>query len=637
MLEDAAVAPRRSAPVRQSDNAFVGGTFSVGETPTGIARPNKHDSNEQFTDGYGEGDVGTKGTFGGDFFSSLGSERRRKEDPKKIKVNPDQPKMSSRELNTGIYAEDGTRLPSSVEAIARQPASNSNTADGTRPPVPGSSGSSWRMMKLRRTYEAAEEENRPVQEVGIERFGSLELFEAAQEERRFLDGRSSGQGHGGLAGRQHDRGARSFENSRSGTPASATGTDDGLDEFGREKRREGTPQARYVFQEVPSANSSRPPSRSGSFRRPGSNPDEGGPSSRAQTPTQQRREQQASKPSTPIPSVFTPPIPSALASTRKPSQLQMSTTASDAVEASQRNEQLLSKPPMSPTSLNRLQAKILRARLMGGDSAELKAMEEEYERESARARQGDAGQGYFDRHDVGTSTGQQTDNTEVRVLPTLDGYGRLYDIGRGEDKEEDQTKLGPGNKRKRKEKLFETRDKETGELLRYNADDDQITLEEMVRQERFGGGARDQTSMDAEMAARITTDAKFEDDLDYMDDSAERLARKKIRTESQKKMFAINDYAKTKKALDSCQFCYQDTETTTVPPQAAMVALGTRTYLALPLFEPLVEGHTLIVPLQHHLSMLEADDDTWDEVRVSFGGGGDGEECFCESAIAPFT
>jgi diadenosine tetraphosphate (Ap4A) HIT family hydrolase len=44
--------------------------------------------------------------------------------------------------------------------------------------------------------------------------------------------------------------------------------------------------------------------------------------------------------------------------------------------------------------------------------------------------------------------------------------------------------------------------------------------------------------------------------------------------------------------------------------------MGHRTYLACTQTEELVDGHCLIVPLQHHLSMLEMDDDEWDEVRV---------------------
>jgi hypothetical protein len=47
-----------------------------------------------------------------------------------------------------------------------------------------------------------------------------------------------------------------------------------------------------------------------------------------------------------------------------------------------------------------------------------------------------------------------------------------------------------------------------------------------------------------------------------------------------------------------------------------MVALGTRVYLSCNTTESLVDGHCIIVPIQHHLNMLEGDDDVWDEVRV---------------------
>jgi hypothetical protein len=55
----------------------------------------------------------------------------------------------------------------------------------------------------------------------------------------------------------------------------------------------------------------------------------------------------------------------------------------------------------------------------------------------------------------------------------------------------------------------ETRDK-TGEVIRINADDDDLSLGELVRQERFGAGANDQKSMDAALANAIATDAKYE-------------------------------------------------------------------------------------------------------------------------------
>lgn len=48
-----------------------------------------------------------------------------------------------------------------------------------------------------------------------------------------------------------------------------------------------------------------------------------------------------------------------------------------------------------------------------------------------------------------------------------------------------------------------------------------------------------------------------------------------------------------------------------------MVALGTRAYLGLVENEELVPGHCRIVPIQHHFSSLDADDETWDEIKVS--------------------
>ncbi len=45
--------------------------------------------------------------------------------------------------------------------------------------------------------------------------------------------------------------------------------------------------------------------------------------------------------------------------------------------------------------------------------------------------------------------------------------------------------------------------------------------------------------------------------------------------------------------------------------------MGTKAYLSCTLYEELVDGHCLIVPIQHHLTMLEADDDVWDEVKVT--------------------
>jgi tRNA U34 2-thiouridine synthase MnmA/TrmU len=80
----------------------------------------------------------------------------------------------------------------------------------------------------------------------------------------------------------------------------------------------------------------------------------------------------------------------------------------------------------------------------------------------------------------------------------------------------------------------------------------------MLRQERFGAGMADQKETDSELARAIMSDGKFQvrgvcmhfrfsakdnctqNDLEYMDDNAEKLGRKKMRTDAMKRQFAIN-------------------------------------------------------------------------------------------------
>ncbi|KAH7890545.1 CwfJ C-terminus 1-domain-containing protein-like protein [Phlebopus sp. FC_14] len=475
---------------------------------------------ESLTEGYGEPAASGRTLGGGvDFFSSLGTERQRK--PRPDKPDADKPKVSSRELNVDLL--EGRQ----VDHDAPPPPPKSIT--------PGGPGSSWRMMRLRRVYETAEEEKRSIEEVALERFGTLQAFEEAKEERRILD----------------EREGRRQRPSR---------------EKGKNREPAGDKQ-RFMFTDIGGSGVS---SRS-SFRRPGTADDStpSTPSPTTNPPANRRLDSlrsasQAASPlahsHTPIPSVMTPPV--AAVSTRR---------------------------AMSPSSLNKLQARVLRARLMNDPSAE--ELEREYQEELRKAH---------------GEPGEPVVRTKVEVLPTLDVRGRLYDVGHGKD---DAAPL-PGN-RKKKEK-FETRDPKTGEIVRYNADDDTMTLGEMLRQERFGAGLADQKNLDAQFAKAIVGDGKFENDLEYMDDNAERLGRQKMRSDALKRQFAIHDYKRTQKALASCQFCYGEDDS---PPKAPVIAMGTRVYLSCTLNEELLEGHCLIVPIQHHLTMLEADDDVWDEVR----------------------
>ncbi|KAJ7288487.1 CwfJ C-terminus 1-domain-containing protein-like protein [Mycena rebaudengoi] len=489
-------------------------------TPPRMQLPSGDDS---LTEDYGESSQGQRTLGGGvDFFSSLGTDIKKK--PRSNRPDPDKPIVNSKELNIDI--KEGKNIDQSAPPPP------------PKPTTPGGPGSQWRMMRLKRVFETAEEEGLSVEKVAIDRFGSLEAFEEAKEERRILDERE---------GRRAERGRGEYKDGRS---------------------RETEGEKRFMFSDVGGSGAS---SRSSSFRRPGGYGD-----SRPSTPTPSaapvhnrrldslRLPSQANSPlmqsHTPIPSVMTPPVGNS------------------------------KSRALSPSSLNRLQAKVLRAKLLGAPDAD--ALEREYEAESRKAQGADSEDGV---------------RRKVEVLPTLDGQGRLYDVGQGG--EDDQPTL-PGN-RKKKEK-FETHDPKTGELLRYNANDDSTTLGEMLRQERFGGGMADQKNLDAEFARSIMSDGKFQNNLDYIDDNADKLGRQKMRSDAMKRQFAVHDYKRTQKVLSECHFCFAEDDS---PPKCPVVAMGTRVYLSCTVNEELVNGHCLIVPIQHHLNMLEADDEVWDEVR----------------------
>lgn len=316
--------------------------------------------------------------------------------------------QSSRELNKAHW-----------QGIPNDHVPSSNAPPTTGSPAPGSSGSTWRMTKLRRTYEAAQEEDRPIEEVALERYGTVAAWEEAKEERRVLDERDD-----------RRRGRRSM------------GGQDGRRSGQQTPTQEGR---RFVFtdqQGGSSAEGSRPASR-GSFRRPGEAPL---PAQQQQPPVLSRTPSAtvSGGPSTPVPRVFTPPP---IAASRTPSTL----AAPRAAAPSNLSQSMVldpdptttgpSTPILSQSELNRLQAKVLKARLMGSDKAD--KLEKEYERERQRAAEGPA------VGDVHIGGGEGGGETRVEAMPTLDGRGRLYDIGMGgEPESEDRS-----GRRKKKEKV----------------------------------------------------------------------------------------------------------------------------------------------------------------------------------------
>ncbi|EWC48434.1 hypothetical protein DRE_02203 [Drechslerella stenobrocha 248] len=135
-----------------------------------------------------------------------------------------------------------------------------------------------------------------------------------------------------------------------------------------------------------------------------------------------------------------------------------------------------------------------------------------------------------------------------------------------------------------------------------------VGLDDLVREEKR---TRGHANEGRQFAERIAKDSKFDNNLEYMDENASRLASRIQKNEIDIKNMAINDFKRQQRILDSCPLCSQDNQ----QPIAPVISLGTRVFLTLPTEPELSAGGAMIVPIQHRSNTLECDDDEWEEIR----------------------
>ncbi|KAF2154727.1 hypothetical protein K461DRAFT_275882 [Myriangium duriaei CBS 260.36] len=143
-------------------------------------------------------------------------------------------------------------------------------------------------------------------------------------------------------------------------------------------------------------------------------------------------------------------------------------------------------------------------------------------------------------------------------------------------------------------------------------ENEEMSIEDMVRAERRSRGTG-QGNEGLLLAERIAKDGKFDNDLEYMDDNATKLAKRVAKSDSALRNTAVGEFQKMQKVLDACPLCHH--EDRNEPPQAPLISLGTRTYMTLHTEPELVRYGAVIVPIQHRLNLLECDDDEWEEIR----------------------
>ncbi|KAI4264168.1 MAG: hypothetical protein L6R42_000709 [Xanthoria sp. 1 TBL-2021] len=222
---------------------------------------------------------------------------------------------------------------------------------------------------------------------------------------------------------------------------------------------------------------------------------------------------------------------------------------------------------LDQTTLNRLKAQMMKAKLKG--SVEASRLEAEY-------------------NEAMKSAGNPSGAATV-ILGAMDN--RMLAGGRnGEVK-------AVGTKRGRERGLIE--------------ENEDMSVEDMVKQERR---TRNQPGGDGQrFAERIAKDAKFDSDLDYMDKNAGKLAKRVQKSEINLRNTAISDFQKMNRILDNCPLCHHEDSNT--PPAAPVVSLATRVYLTLPTEPEISDGGACIIPIQHRGNLLECDEDEWEEIR----------------------
>ncbi|KEY72358.1 hypothetical protein S7711_01039 [Stachybotrys chartarum IBT 7711] len=227
--------------------------------------------------------------------------------------------------------------------------------------------------------------------------------------------------------------------------------------------------------------------------------------------------------------------------------------------------QPVAAPAIDQTALNRLRAQMMKAKLRRAPNAA--QLEDEYNRAAASFTQPAP-----DAVVLGVM--------ENRQLAGVRGEVKTVDTKRGRER---------GN-------------------VQENED---MTIEDMVREERRTKG---QVGGDGlRIAERIAKDAKFDNDLDYMDENAEKLAKRVHKNEINLKNMAVNEFQKLNRILEKCPLCHR--EDTGQPPAAPVVALGTRAFLTIATDPEISEGSAVIAPIAHRTNLLECDDDEWEELR----------------------
>ncbi|XP_060035777.1 CWF19-like protein 2 isoform X3 [Erinaceus europaeus] len=197
---------------------------------------------------------------------------------------------------------------------------------------------------------------------------------------------------------------------------------------------------------------------------------------------------------------------------------------------------------------------------------------------------------------------ESEDQQEV-VLVRTDPSGRVWPVNA-------PAKLLESKGRRGKRQMASTHEEK--ERVRYFHDDDNLSLNDLVKNEKMGT-AENQNKLFMRMASKFM--GKTDGDYYTLDDMFVSKAAERERfgdEEEKQRRQAIAQHQRLAAQMDKCLYCFDSSQF----PKHLIVAIGVKVYLCLPNFRSLTEGHCLIVPLQHHRAATLLDEDIWEEIQM---------------------
>ncbi|KAE8747239.1 hypothetical protein FOCC_FOCC006031 [Frankliniella occidentalis] len=576
------------------------------------------------------------------------SEKQKKEEEKKYML--DRPGQTDRELNP-YWKINGTGLPSEKPVDPESLTLNANTV--------GDQGVSWLRRALKRAKEQAEESGRSLEEVATERWGSLEKLEEllSEAEGRKVSLRQPKFGAQRRDNRTENRYDKGTSNQGTGFNKLGEGSNERRNESGRRYReeKERSDEKNYTRRHETAKDEDRGNhSRKPNFARPSDSHSSSYSNSKRESSSTNRsyddsesfdryrhstsdgrsklsfrkpvendiesssdyrssqRSSGSSRKSWRKKEAPSSETSSSLDDDNKNSCCDASTSKISITKNKNRNERAPSRssspeaednsPPiatepapevLSDKQMNELAAKLVKAEILGNEELVAQLKKRLSTAREIRAANPEA---------VTSLKSSNKTEAEVVILTRTDskGFARPLQTYSGAHPEP------VGGRRKREKADTHGAD---GQRVRYFPDDDKYSLQDMFQKEKLTT-AQDQNEMFANLAGK---DKRQEHDLD-MDDIFSEKARQKEsdgKIEARERGRAISEHKRKERMLDDCKWCFDGKEL----KRHLIVAVGAKSYICLPPYQSLTEGHCLIIPLHHSICATQLDEDVWEEMQ----------------------